>query len=140
MNITRLELRNIIREVIQDIDEDALFPTRTFLGLEPERDIPGQTPPPVCKKCAAHHDTGGCHRRDDEGGRNLGYGSVKSDDREGRMTRGHLYKISKYSQSLHDLLQDNDDLPEWVQSKIARAADKMEAVHGYLDYKLSKMK
>jgi hypothetical protein len=71
-----------------------------------------------------------------EAGRNLSYGHVKSDDREGRMTRGHLYSIAKYSQSLHDRISDEDDLPEWVQSKVARAADKMLSVYEYLDYKL----
>ena len=69
-------------------------------------------------------------------GRNLGYGSVKSDDREGRMTKGHLYYIARKSQSLYDMLHDDDYLPEWVQSKIARAADKMQSVYNYLEYKI----
>jgi hypothetical protein len=139
MKITRSKLRSIIREVMKDIEEDALFPKRDVLGLEPERDIPGQTAAPMCKGCMKHH-SGDCQDHSDETGRNLSYGHVKSDDREGRMTRGHLYKISKYSQSLHDMLRDEDDLPEWVQSKVARAADKMESVYGYMEYKLSKMK
>lgn len=139
MKVNRRQLRQMIREVMADLEEDALFKRSTVLGLQPEKDIPGETPPPVCKKCLMRHPSGQCPSQDGEG-RNLGYGSVKSDDREGRMTRGQLYRIAKYSQSLYDLLRDNDDLPEWVQSKISRAADKMESVYGHMEYVLSRVK
>ena len=126
-------LRDLIREEIRKlIQDEIIFPSHERVGLQRSHDDSGIS----CPSCGDHHEPGPCepqHR-----GRNLGYGSVKSDDREGRMTKKHLYKISKYSQSLHDRLMDDDDLPEWVQSKIARAADKLESVHGYLDYKLSR--
>jgi hypothetical protein len=73
-------------------------------------------------------------------GRNLGYGNVKTGSKEGRMTKSKLFRISKYSQSLHDRLQDEDDLPEWVQDKITTAADRMSSVYHYIDYKLHRMK
>jgi hypothetical protein len=67
-------------------------------------------------------------------GRDLGYG-----EGEGRMTKSQLDKLARYSQSLHDQLADNDDLPEWVQSKVAVAAENIGKVYHYLDYKIKRM-
>jgi hypothetical protein len=67
-------------------------------------------------------------------GRQLGYG-----EGEGRMTKSHLDRIARYSQHLHDTLRDEDDLPEWVQSKIAVAADSISKVKHYLEYKIKRM-
>ena len=67
-------------------------------------------------------------------GRKLGYG-----EGEGRMSKSQLDKIARYSQSLHDQLMDEDDLPEWVQSKIAVAAENIGKVYHYLDYKMRRM-
>ena len=55
---------------------------------------------------------------------------------EGKMARSDLWNIARKAQSLHDLLRDNDDLPEWVQSKIATIEDRMDTVANYLTYKL----
>jgi hypothetical protein len=71
---------------------------------------------------------------DSQDGRDLGYG-----EGEGRMTKSQLDKLARYSQSLHDKLMDDDDLPEWVQSKIAVAADSIGKVYHYLEYKLDRM-
>ena len=123
MKVTKEQLRKIIVSEIKVLMDDTLIhPSKVNRK---------------CPRCGVGH-TGECSK-DHDHGRNLSYGRVKSDDREGRMTRSHLYKISKHSQSLHDLLRDDDDLPEWVQSKIARAADKIQSVYGYIDYKLNRM-
>jgi hypothetical protein len=128
-------LRSLVREEIKKlIQDEVIFPSHSSSGLQGSHDETGMT----CPSCGQDHGESPCGTN--TRGRNLGYGHIKSDDREGRMTRGHLYKISKYSQSLHDQLRDDDDLPEWVQSKIARAADKLESVYGYLEYKLSRQK
>ena len=66
--------------------------------------------------------------------RNFGYG-----EGEGRMSKSQLDKIARYSQSLHDKLLDDDDLPEWVQSKISVAAENISKVYHYLDYKIRRM-
>lgn len=66
--------------------------------------------------------------------RQFGYG-----EGEGRMSKSHLDKIARYSQSLHDKLLDDDDLPEWVQSKISVAAENIGKVYHYLDYKMKRM-
>ena len=55
-----------------------------------------------------------------------------------KMARGHLYHIANRAQSLHDRLTDEDELPEWVQSKLAVAESTVNAVFDYLDYKIHK--
>jgi hypothetical protein len=143
MKISRNQLRQIIHEVMKDLEEDALFGSPMIMGLQPERDIPGQTPDPVCKKCKARHPVGGCgHRHSDheDVGRNLSYGNPKSGDHEGRTTRSQLDKIARYAQSLHDTINDDDDLPEWVQSKISVMDYNIGKVKHYLDYKIKRMK
>ena len=69
-----------------------------------------------------------------EKGRNLGY-----DEHEGRMAKSQLFKIGQYAQSLPDTLMDEDDLPEWVQSKIAVIASDIGKVKHYLEYKIMRM-
>lgn len=56
-----------------------------------------------------------------------------------RMARSQLFRIAKFAHSLYDRLDDQDELPEWVQSKVATMADSMDAVHGHLDHKMSEM-
>jgi len=41
---------------------------------------------------------------------------------------------------LHDIIRDDDDLPEWVQSKIARVADKINAAYEYVEYRIDNPK
>ena len=67
-------------------------------------------------------------------GRDLGYG-----EGEGRMTKSQLFKIAQYAQHLHDTLQDEDDLPEWVQSKISVISSDLGKVKHYLEYKIHRM-
>ena len=67
----------------------------------------------------------------EEMGRQLGYG-----EGEGRMTKSQLYKIGQYGAKLHDMLGDDDDLPEWVQAKIAVIAHDIGKIKHYLEYKI----
>jgi hypothetical protein len=54
------------------------------------------------------------------------------------MARGHLYHMAKRAQSLYDRLSDNDDLPEWAQSKLAVAESMINSVYDHLDHKMHK--
>ena len=139
MKISRIQLRQMIREVMSELEEDALFSRPDVSGLQPERDIPGQTPSPICKKCQMSHPGESCPLSD-ESGRNLSYSHPDAIDGEGRMSRSQLYKVANYAQSLHDTLRDEDDLPEWIQSKIAVMDHDMGKVKHYLDYKIRRMK
>ena len=53
-----------------------------------------------------------------------------------RMTRAQLFDIATKAQSLHDQLGDDDELPEWVQGKVAVMADNMDTVADHLKYKI----
>ena len=53
-------------------------------------------------------------------------------DYEGDMARGQLQSIINNAQRVHDMLKDNDNLPEWVQSKITLAEDYISTVANYM--------
>lgn len=66
-------------------------------------------------------------------------GDISHPDHEVQMARGQLYRTAKLSLMLHELLMDVSErqgLEGWVQSKITRAADYIEAVFDYLDYEM----
>jgi hypothetical protein len=53
-------------------------------------------------------------------------------DREGDMAKSDLRSIIDNAQRLHDMIDDADNLPEWVQSKITLAEDYISTVANYL--------
>jgi hypothetical protein len=55
-------------------------------------------------------------------------------DDEGRMAKSQMYKTGKYAMKLHDMLDDMEQLPAWVQAKLTKASDYLSAVYHYLDY------
>ena len=61
---------------------------------------------------------------------------VMGDGGSAKMAKGQLFHIAKNAQSLHDQLMDEDQLPEWAQSKIAVIKSMLDAVHDHLDYKI----
>lgn len=56
-------------------------------------------------------------------------------DQEFHMVRAELMKISDAAKKLCNLLEDGEEIPAWVQSKVATAADKIDAVFHYMEYK-----
>ena len=44
-------------------------------------------------------------------------------DDEGRMAKSQMYKTGKYAMKLHDMLDDMEQLPAWVQAKLTKASD-----------------
>ncbi len=69
-------------------------------------------------------------------GRLLDYGEVKSDSSEGRMAKEDLYRMSEYAAKLHEMLNDKDDLPEWCLKYIYLSSAALSKVYHYLDYKV----
>ena len=65
-------------------------------------------------------------------GRKLGHGG------KSRMTRQQLYKIAEYGVELWNLLDDEFEIPEWSQSKIAVMSDSISKVKHHLEYKIEK--
>jgi hypothetical protein len=53
-------------------------------------------------------------------------------DQEGDMAKSDLRSIIANSKRVHDMLEDSDNLPEWVQSKITKAEDYMSTVANYM--------
>lgn len=54
-------------------------------------------------------------------------------DDEGRMAKSDLLKLTQYSAKLYKALDDNDQLPGWIQAKITLAADYIGTVKHYLE-------
>jgi hypothetical protein len=61
-------------------------------------------------------------------------GVLDDTDDDGWMAKSELYKLSKYAIQLHGMIQDNENLEPWVQSKITKAADYISTVKHYLEY------
>jgi len=55
------------------------------------------------------------------------------DHEESSMIKNNLYTMANQAQDLHDAIEDGDDLPEWVQEKIAVAAEMMDVIYDYLN-------
>jgi YD repeat-containing protein len=58
--------------------------------------------------------------------------NVDEYDQEGEMAKGQLDRAADAAQELHDILDDADNLPEWVQSKITKALDYLDTARDYI--------
>lgn len=53
-------------------------------------------------------------------------------DYEGSMAKGQLKTMIDAAQQLHDMLRDDENMPEWVQSKITKATDYIDTARDYM--------
>ena len=53
-------------------------------------------------------------------------------DREGDMAREQLHTAADAARELHDILDSDENLPEWVQSKITKAMDYLDTARDYM--------
>lgn len=53
-------------------------------------------------------------------------------DEEGDMAKTQLRTIADAAKELHDMLDDDENMPEWVQNKITKATDYIDSVRDYL--------
>lgn len=53
-------------------------------------------------------------------------------DNEGDMAKDDLRTINSAAQELYDILDTDDNLPEWVQAKITKAVDYIDTVRDYM--------
>jgi hypothetical protein len=58
-------------------------------------------------------------------------------DQEGDMAKSDLRSILANAKRVHDMLEDDDNLPEWVQAKITKAEDYMSTVANYMEAEMS---
>lgn len=54
-------------------------------------------------------------------------------DMEGRLAKSQLQKTCEYSTEMMDMIQDDEQLPSWVQAKLTKVADYIGAVKQYLE-------
>jgi len=59
-------------------------------------------------------------------------------DEEGSMAKRQLQRLNEYSAELMSMLDDNEQLESWVQSKITKASDYIATVKHYLEYEMGK--
>ena len=57
---------------------------------------------------------------------------------EGSMAKSQAKDIMKYALEIHKMINDRDDLPEWVESKITKAHDYMTTLCQYMSNELEK--
>ena len=79
--------------------------------------------------------TGGATKH--RGGRKTNEGDIEITDQgeydqEGEMAKDDIKTIVRHAQALEKILGDNDNLPEWVQSKLAKIQGMMTAVDDYM--------
>ena len=53
-------------------------------------------------------------------------------DQEGQMAKDDIKTVVRHAQALEKILGDNDNLPEWVQAKLAKIEGMMTAVDDYM--------
>ena len=53
-------------------------------------------------------------------------------DNEGEMAKGQLRTVVSAAEDLMNLLDDEDNLPEWAQNKITKAVDYLDSVRDYM--------
>jgi hypothetical protein len=53
-------------------------------------------------------------------------------DQEGEMAKDDIKTVVRHAQALEKILGDNDNLPEWVQAKLAKIEGMMTAVDDYM--------
>lgn len=68
-------------------------------------------------------------------GRNFDYGQIKSDSNEGTMAKETCLTIIRNAKQLENYLRNADDIPEWCQTHLAVAEDRLITVLNYLQSK-----
>jgi len=58
----------------------------------------------------------------------------KEDAGEGHMAKSQLYSVAKSALAITTIVQPGDDIEGWVQTKMNRAVDMLDAVYHYEDY------
>jgi len=53
-------------------------------------------------------------------------------DKEGEMLKDHLDIIMDAADEMYDTIDDDENLPEWVQSKVTKAADYIDTARDYM--------
>ena len=133
LNKIRSTIRALVLEVCDGCEEEMMGP----VPMEDE-EVEQQVVEPVLDMILAPAPIDIEPHMEDEG-RMFDYGHTKSDSWEGKMTKAKLHRMSQMAQSLHDRMEDQDDLPEWLNNHVTTAEDRLRSAYDYMDYKLHRM-
>lgn len=64
-----------------------------------------------------------------------GYEDGHAHDAEGSMAKSQLHRVKSMSEMLCDIIEEDDQLPSWVQSHIAIAYENLNQVMSYMEPK-----
>jgi hypothetical protein len=64
--------------------------------------------------------------------------SHEEEDHEGHMAKADLLSIHKKAGELYNMIGENENLEGWVQAKITKAAEYINAIHNSLQYEKTK--
>ena len=126
-------IRTIVQEEIRSImTDEALFRKRHVHG--DDEDIPGDEDIVVdqCDTCDGYHIQGACpmsgtdHSKDD---------SSNSSHRGSYMAKPQMFQISREANSIYDMLNDDEQLDDWMESKIAQVSRDISSIYDSLSYK-----
>ena len=76
--------------------------------------------------------------QEQQGYDNTVHGQDPELDYEGYMTKSQLFKIGEYALKMHDMIEDGENLPEWMQSKVAQMAQSIGDVFHALNYDMTR--
>ena len=62
------------------------------------------------------------------------------DRNEGKMAKYDVKEIAQDAMDVFKMIDEEDDLPEWLEAKITKAADYMNSVKDYLTHHMGKEK
>jgi hypothetical protein len=79
----------------------------------------------MCNECGMSESNCGCEEPDPA--------QSGEYDFEGDMAKDDLYNIVKAARRLNGMLDDNENMPEWVQSKINKAEDYLDVAADYIE-------
>ena len=117
MNIVRKLVREEIARLLQD---DALFNTQDIAGIVNSSEIQN---PSSCSVCGTKHK-GPCH-------------NPAWDKKSSYMAKPQLYRIIKNSTEIFNMLEDDQEIEDWMESYIAQAENMIGSVYKKFEYKNS---
>lgn len=142
MRINKLALRRLVLKEMHNLMEDDDMPEIDAEVIDDEEEEADEDDH---KDRIAAFETGYEFDHDDDDDTETevdDHGNLDYEDsdvyEETGMIKSNLFMMAKKSLELHDEIGDRDNLPEWIQEKIAVASYMMDTVHDYLMYEMSK--
>ena len=59
---------------------------------------------------------------------------IQEEDKEGKMAKFDAKEACQDAQDVFNMIDEYDDLPEWLEAKITKAADYLNSVKDYLTH------